>query len=566
MGNMYKNAKSIFKLGVVVWMALVFFALIACSDGRTSLGNSAESGNPELAGVIHFSDGSVAAYARVTVVPASYSALDGETLDSIFVGSADSVGRYSFDKVPAEGFSIEALDTVTGQKFLKLGLKAPTDSNTLDVDGVLEEAGSVRLGAHGFADGTKGFVYVPGTTILRPVTVELGNIFVDSLPADSLYPFIFVSDDGYSLSLSKGVNVLPDSTVQVDAETVSIRFKIPLNTAEIGLTENLFQFPITFYLDSTDYDFTGMERVNGSWVAVLCGDTIPLEVSYSDEKAGRFTFWTRISKLRTSSVDTLLLSFVEGKEPPPADSGNSVFSNDFIAVWHFDEGADSVADATGNLYNGIPESLTVAEEAVAGSALHYGGTSGSITIPGTAQGEFDITATDSVTFSVWVKMEGADHSRVVFGKGATQYHLIYLAGTEAKFWLYESYTDEIFGSDSTTRSTRYWYTDSSVISDVWTYLTVVQDSAGAKLYVNDSLITSTPAIGTSTDVRITDSLFIIGKLTYPRDSETNSVTHYFNGVIDELHVSRVSRSDAWIKASFANQNPASRWPVPIADP
>ncbi|MBP5246783.1 MAG: LamG domain-containing protein [Fibrobacter sp.] len=549
------------KLGVVAWMTLAFSVFIACSENRTSLGNSAESGNPELAGIIRFGDGSHAAFAHVAVVPASYSALDGEALDSAYTGVTDSLGHYSFDKVPAEGFSLEALDSATGQKFLKLGIQAPSDSNTLDVDGVLEEAGSVRLGAHGFADGTSGFVYVPGTTILRPVTVVLGNIFVDSLPADSLYPFIFVSNDGYELSLSKGVNVLSDSTVQVDAEKVSLEFKIPLNTEKIGLSEDLVHFPLTFYLDSSDFDFTGMDRLNGSWTAVLCGDTIPLEVSYSDAKSGKFTFWARIPKLRKESQDTLLLSFAEGAQE---SNKYAVFSDGFIAAWHFDEGADTVTDATGNLYDGVPESLTVAEEAVAGSALYYGGTSGSVTIPGTAQGEFDVNVTDSITFSVWVKMEGSDRSRVIFAKGATQYHLMYLAGSDSKLWLYEAYTDEIFGTDSTTQSARYWYRDSSAVSDVWTYLTVVQDSSGAKLYVNDSLIAATAAIGASSEARVTDSLFRIGKLTYPMDSETNSVTHYFSGIIDELHVSRVSRSEAWIKASYANQNPAVRWPLPMS--
>ncbi len=561
---MCKNAKSILKLGVVAWITLIFSALLACSDGRTSLGNSAESGNPELAGIIRFSDGSYAAYAHVAVVPASYSAIEGADLDTAFVGVTDSLGHYSFDRVPAEGFSLEAQDFLTGQKFLKLGLKASADSNALDVDGVLENAGSVRLGAHGFADGTTGFVYVPGSTILRPVIVELGNIFVDSLPADSLYPFIFVSDDGYALSLSKGVNVVSDSTIQVDAENVLLEFKIPLNTEEIGLTEDLLNFPLTFYLDSSDFDFSGMERVQGVWTAILCGDTIPLDVSYANAELGKFTFWAKIPKLRKKSEDTLFLSFAEGAKSLEGAFKENVFSDDFIAAWHFDEGADTVTDATENLYDGIPESLTVAEEAIAGSALHYGGTSGSVTIPGSSSGDFDVSLKDSITFSVWVKMEGNERSRVVFGKGASQYHLMYLAGTDQKLWLYESYTDEIFGTDSTTQSARYWYVDSTVVSDVWTFLTVVQDSSGAKMYVNDSLITSTPAIGTSGDKRITDSLFIIGKLTYPRDSETNSVTHYFNGIIDELHVSRVARSEAWIRASYANQNPAARWPLPIS--
>lgn len=561
---MCKNAKNLTKYGVIAWIALASLFVLACSDGRTSLGNSAESGNPEIAGTIRFEDGSLAAYARVAVVPASFSAVGGDELDSVFVGVSDSLGHYSFDSVPEGGFSLEAMDESTGRQFLKLGLFATPDTTTLDVDAVLENLGGVRLGAHGFEDGTTGYVYVPGTTILRPVTVKMGNIFVDSLPADSLYPFVFISDDGYALSLEKGVEVVSDSTVQVDAKKVAFGFKVPLNTAQIGLSEDLLHFPLTFYLDSADYDFNGMDRLEGTWSAMLCGDTIPLDVSFADPAAGKFTFWARIPKLRVNSKDTLYLSFAEGAESSFADSAKAVFKNEFIAVWHFDEGAETVNDASGNLYNGIPESLTVAEEAIAGSALHYGGTFGSVTIPGTASGEFDVSVKDSMTFSVWVKMEGNELSRVIFGKGATQYHLMYLAGSDQKSWLYEAYTDEIFGTDSTTQSARYWYRDSSAVSNVWTYLTVVQDSSGAKMYVNDSLVSSTPAIGTSSDVRETDSLFIIGKLIYPRDSETNSVTHFFNGVIDELHVSRVARSEAWIKASYANQNPAVRWPIPQA--
>ncbi len=564
MGFMRKHAKWTDFFAVGRWVAVLALVFFACSaNEKTALGNSAESGNPEIAGIIRFDDGTLAVHARVALVPAAFSALDGAALDSAFIGYTDSLGRYAFADVPVGAFSLEASDSASGKKFLKIGIEPSADSSGLLVDGTLEKTGSVRLGAHGFADGTTGFVIVPGTTILRPVTVELGNIFVDSLPSDSLYPFVFVSDDGYSLSLEKGVEVVADSVVNVDAEPVSLEFRFPLNTAELGISESLWNFPLALRLNPDDYDFDGIDRIRGGWTAILCGDTIPLDVSYADYSAGNFTFWAKIPKLRAATSDTLRLFFVEGLQTTFADSADRVFSSSYIAAWHFDEGADSVRDATGNGFDGIPESLSLSDSAAVGRALYYGGKSGSVTIPHSSGNDFDVSVKDTISFSVWVKMDDLNQSRVVFGKGATQYHLMFLKGEEASIWLYEAYTDEILGTDSSTLSTRYWYRDSVVKALEWTFISIVQDSSGAKMYVGDSLITATPSLGTSSEARVTDSLFVIGKLIYPRDSATNTVTHYFKGVIDELHVSRIPRSADWIRASYRNQNPESRWPVPV---
>lgn len=545
----------------ILSLSLSLFVLaLACTDSRTSLGNSAESGNPELAGVVRFSDGSPAAFVFVSVVPAKFSAADGVPLNSSFTGVTDSLGRYAFGRVPAGKFSLEAFDSASGKRFVLMGLSASADS-AVDQDGILENVGSVRLGVHGFADGTKGLVYVPGTTILRPVTVKLGNIFVDSLPADSLWPLVFVSDGGDTLSLEKGVTVVSDSTLNVEENRVSFAFRFPLDMTASGidLSENLRSFPLALRLDSGDFDFRGLERVRGAWTAVLCGDTLALDNSYSDFELERFVFWVRIPKLRAGAQDTLYLYFEEGAKSPSADSASRVFSDGFVAAYHFDGDETSTTDATGNGFDAHPESLSIASEAVVGGAFFYDGKKGAVTIPNSADGDFDVTLREPITFSVWVKLADTSLSHVVFGKGASGYNLKYLKGTG---WLYEVYADEPL--DSASNSTRYWYTDSVEKADVWTQLVVAQDSNGASLYVDGTLAASTPRVGKSETVRVTDSLLVIGKLVYPASDPTDLVTHYFKGIIDEFHVSRETRSPAWISASFKNQNPTVRWPVPEA--
>ena len=506
-----------------------------CSDERTSLGNSAESGNPEIAGVLYFADGAVAARVRVLLVPDDFSVWR-DSVDSLWTTWTDSLGRFEFSTSPSEIFTLEAVDSVSGKQLVQMGISK--DAENANILGYLENTGSVRLGAGNFENGTTGVVYVPGTTIFRPVTVEQGHLFVDSLPADSLCPLIFVADSGDSLEVNEPVLVVADSVTSVHFHSVSLRFRIPLDmtSSGIALDEDLRNFPLEIRLDSSDYDFRDLDRLQGAWNAVLCGDTLPLSLSYADAEKGTFAFWARVTKLRANAVDTLFLSFEENAEASSRTLEN-VFSDGFIAAWHFDEGDSAVWDATGNGFDGIPEEVSVAEEAAAGGALYYSGNKGSVTIPNSATGAFDLTLQSSATFSVWVKMEGLDMSRVVFGKGASQYHLMYLAGSSASSWLYEMFEE-------------------------WTHLAVVQDSNGAVLYVNGEVASSSPRIGSSTATRSTNSLFAIGKLIYPADDPTDLVTHYFKGVIDEFHVSRNTRSAAWIRATYRNQNPLIRWPVP----
>ncbi|PBC67776.1 hypothetical protein BGX14_0098 [Fibrobacter sp. UWS1] len=385
-----------------------------CSDERTSLGNSAESGNPEIAGVLYFADGAVAARVRVLLVPDDFSVWR-DSVDSLWTTWTDSLGRFEFSASPAEIFTLEAVDSVSGKQLVQMGISK--DAENANILGYLENTGSVRLGAGNFENGTTGVVYVPGTTIFRPVTVEQGHLFVDSLPADSLCPLIFVADSGDSLEVNEPVLVVADSVTSVHFHSVSLRFRIPLDmtSSGIALDEDLRNFPLEIRLDSSDYDFRGLDRLQGAWNAVLCGDTLPLSLSYADAEKGTFAFWARVSKLRANAVDTLFLSFEENAEASSRTLEN-VFSDGFIAAWHFDEGDSEVWDATGNGFDGIPEEVSVAEEAAAGGALYYSGNKGSVTIPNSATGAFDLTLQSSATFSVWVKMEGLDMSRVVFAR------------------------------------------------------------------------------------------------------------------------------------------------------
>src|SRR5574344_1974831 len=149
--------------------------LSACSLGDQASGNSAESGNPEFAGIISLPDGTPAASARVRFVPASYNAFDDSLPDSLETRT-DSLGRYSL-RAPSAVFALEAFDPATGMRLLSRGITAKTAdkdslSDTLRLPGVL------RIGAALFADGVSDGVGAQRALHPSPARGRFGSVRV----------------------------------------------------------------------------------------------------------------------------------------------------------------------------------------------------------------------------------------------------------------------------------------------------------------------------------------------------------------------------------------------------
>ena len=540
---------------------LLLFGLIlgACSDLLSDRGNSAESGNPEMAGLLTLEGGAPAKNARVQCVPAGYNALRDSVLDSRWQTFTDSLGNYSLKVVPEGNFSLEAYHVESGMRLLLQNLAVKKDS-TLAIAGELTPTGTARIGASPFENGTSGYVYVIGTSILRSVKVKFGAIFVDSLPADQLDLLVFIADNGDSLTLDSALTVDSGDTVNVLAPLISLTYKVPLNTTSGGanITDTLFGFPLVMRLDSSLVDFSVIGSISGTWTAKKAdGTVLPLQLAKWDNEAKSADFWVRLDTLLPqSTTDTLFFTFQEGTASV-ADDPIFNAANGFIAVWHFEDGANIALDATGNGYAGVGANTSVGAGAI-GSALRYNGLTSYMSIPRTAEGELNFAYDDTMSISVWVHPDILNTSRFVYGKGVTQYHLKYLYPDG---WLFERYKEQTEGS------ARYWYKaplDTIEDTGKWDFLTVVQVGTIINLYRKDSLITSSPAIGTFENAYYTSNDFEIGRQVFPLD--VDSTGQYFWGAIDELHISKVARSVSWVRATYLNQRPVDAWPTVIKEP
>ena len=98
-----------------------FVALfVGCSSDSRVAGNSAETGSPELAGILVLDNGKPAARTKVQCVPGNYNIIAAseaeQVLPSAFETETDENGNYEFDSIPAGSFSLEAFHQESGHR------------------------------------------------------------------------------------------------------------------------------------------------------------------------------------------------------------------------------------------------------------------------------------------------------------------------------------------------------------------------------------------------------------------------------------------------------------------
>jgi len=527
-------------------------ALSSCSD-RYAGGNSAESGNPELAGRLYLPSGAPAAGAHLQCVPITYNAIHGDTLASNLQTIADTTGRYSFDSLPAGTYALEAFHEGSGTRLLVQHI-AIENHGADTINRALQIPGTVRVGMPNAHDGDSGWAVVPGTSIRRPVVVKFGAIFVDSLPADILGRMVYYSLAGDSVVLDSNRIVTAGDTVKVNAPKIHYSYRVALNTSATGanLLDTLYAFPLALRLDTSKIDFSVMAPTSGRF-RVFKSDSVtelPLRTTFWDATGRTGQFWVRLDTLRPLNASQyIIVTYDEGDSTPESIAHPFAAADGYVGVWHFDENVFTAEDATGNGWAGYAAGVTMGAGAV-GAGFVFDGATSYVSIPGSASGALNFSYVDSMCISVWVNFTNPNTSRFVVGKGSYQYYLKYLYPTG---WLFEATEQQA------TTAYRYWYEapfDTLAEVGQWMLMTVMQKGSHYELWRNDSLMDSASAVGFALANLDTTCELQIGRQIFG-DGTTGQ---HFEGTLDEVQISNVPRSPEWIRLTYWNQKPVGYWP------
>lgn len=528
-----------------------FVALfVGCSSNSQVAGNSAETGSPELAGVLMLDGGKPAAYAKVQCVPGNYNIIAAskaeQVLPSAFETETDENGNYEFDTIPSGSFSLEAFHQESGQMLLLQNLNAEEDE-PLAVNDTLRNSGTVKLLVPGaFRENQSGEAIVIGTTIRRSVSVQNGKIVVDSLPSDTFELIVYM--DGMSPFGFKDVSVKPEETT-VWGDSVTYSFKAPLALPEgiDTLGTVVSDFPLAIRLTEKEIAFDSAEVVNGRWEAVRISQDgnrskkLPITQTYFDASAKEAVFWVSVDSLNVS--DSLELHFDNTMNPAYA---KDVFptNRSYSLVWHFDSGLAPVDDgAEKGYFEGLPTGVVAADGVVGrGVELDEGDVivvENSSAADSSRKVNLNYDGSGYFCFSVWVKLESLESEQTIFKK-SKEYALRYVPE--------KGFVVDLWVPDSSSDSVKYaWLSGMSDIkAGEWVYVAFSRHTISqSNFYVNDRKIETEPEQIAWTGVRdIAD--FEVGG---------------FTGTIDELMLGSCFRDDDWTRLTYLNQRPENYWPA-----
>ncbi len=530
------------------------FCLTACSSHDTTAGNSAETGSPELAGILVLDGGKPAVHARVQCVPGDYNIIAAseaeQVLPSAFETETDENGNYEFDSIPSGSFTLEAFHRESGQMLLVQNLSAEQDE-PLTVNDTLQDPGTVKLLVSGeFRENQSGEAIVIGTTIRRKVSVQSGKIVVDSLPADTFEIVVYM--DGMDPFEFKDVSVKPEeTTVWGDSVTYTLKAPLALPEGIDSLGVVVSDFPLAIRLTKNEITFDSAEVVNGRWEAVRISQDgnrskkLPIARTYFDASAKEAVFWVSVDSLNV--FDSLEIHFDNTMDPAYA---KDVFptNRSYSLVWHYDSGLEPVGDgAEKGYFEGLPTGAVAADGVVGkGAKLEEGDVivaENSSAADSSRKVNLNYDGSGYFCFSVWVKLESLEAEQTIFKK-SKEYVLRYVPeiGFVVDLWV----------PDSSSDSVKYAW--SSGTSDIkageWIYIAFSRHTISqSNFYVNDRKIETEPEQIAWTGARDVADFEVGG----------------FTGSIDELMLGSCFRDDDWTRLTYLNQRPENYWPIVTAE-
>jgi len=314
------------------------------------------------------------------------------------------------------------------------------------------------------------------------------------------------------------------------------QYKQKLIIDSTKIDEDLTDFPVLVKLTSSNFDFS-KAKSDGADIRFLASDDTTL-LSYERERHDATNqeaeYWVRIPSV-SSSADTVFYIYYGNPSATDGADPTNVWDANYKGVWHLKEtGTDTRVDSTSNANNGTPYNGVAEVEGKVDGAQSFDGSDDYI-----YRATFSGTPQSYMTIEAWIKTASTAGEYIVqINRNSSNYQNagIFLINSDGTltFWDYGS----DYGFSNTQEST------GTVNNNTWRYVSFVKNGTNGQYYIDGNTDASPTA---SQNVAYGSNDFVIGK-NY-RDNIS-----FFNGLIDELRISDINRSSAWIKASYNSEN------------
>lgn len=311
--------------------------------------------------------------------------------------------------------------------------------------------------------------------------------------------------------------------------------RITLTIPAAKVTSDLQDFPV--YVEVTNDDLRtaldpakmSFRQRNGGTVSSLA-----YEVQAFDKPQGRLQAWVRLPLVSATAATTFELQYGDAAVAVAADA-NAVWSNHYVAVFHLESKTNPIVDSS---RNSPGTAMNLDDNQLGngrlGRAIDFANDNGAV-----ISFSNPITGPGPSTISAWISQRNTNgkDAVVVLGTGAaTQARALHAEYDNNQIGIGLSDIDE-WSNTGRTVQTAGW----KLLH--WTY-----DAAQSYLYL-DGTQSAGPFVHTQAAATAGTGAWL-GNVKGPNFDQNAAL----NGALDEVRISDVARSAAWMAAEFANQS------------
>jgi len=282
------------------------------------------------------------------------------------------------------------------------------------------------------------------------------------------------------------------------------------------VVSNLTNFPVL--IDLTSSNLAAYAQTNGNDIVFIdsSGNKLNDEIESYNSATGHLTVWVMIPNL-SSTTDTVLSMYYGNPSSPNQQDPTGVWDSNFLMVQHMNSASTTLSDSTSQNNDGTATgSVTLGVPGKIGTCINF--TGGYVTLPTV------LTTQTQFTFSAWI-----------YAQSGARYII-------SEWDNYQGAFLQISGD-----STIQMYINGVMVQkyfslNQWYYVVGTYNGTTASLYVNGVLAS---AASESPPTWPSQSMYIGDRYDHTRQ---------FLGLIDEVRVSSIALSSAWISTEYANQN------------
>jgi hypothetical protein len=334
----------------------------------------------------------------------------------------------------------------------------------------------------------------------------------------------------------------------------SHRVEITIDSAKID--EALVNFPVLLYLSTSSgingddvsfvFDELGGEKLK---LAVTTGDGTTqcyVEMERWDSANEKAWLWVKVPNIASGANTTLYLYYDHTQPDNTARVGETgstpaknVWDSHFVGVWHMrdDPDASHIRDSTASGNDGTKKGVGEPAVTTAGridDAQNFDGADDYIGV--TNESAFDMQT--AITVEGWIRLDSFAQPSTVASKWRNM-------GVDLRSWLLA--VNPAAGEPRfyiSRNGAEYPYCPGSTLfTDTWYHLAGTYGDGNISLFVNSS--PATP-VALSGNIYTNDEPVLIGA----NDGYGGTGRKYTDGIIDEVRISDIARSAAWIKATY----------------